>query len=263
MMHIKDALIPPDELIIQNGIGVGDLSNVRGEFDAIGRGLIGEMIGDGFIKPDRHVLDLGCGLGRLARALVGYLSTAGSYRGVDVTRSSIDWCAAHYAAIPNFGFVHADVFNTHYNQTGKVSAAEYVLPFGNEQFDFIWSTSLFTHMLPGGIDNYLAEIARVLKPDGHTWNTYMLLDEVSEPLARAHDPQRPNVQLSFDVPGGLVAIPEDPEVLIGVYADRITKMHTRHGLRITDIRFGPWSGRTANLRASYQDVMIATKPSAS
>jgi SAM-dependent methyltransferase len=249
-------LIPPDHLILKNGIGVGDRKNVGPEFQDIGARLVEEMIGDGYILPDHRVLDVGCGLGRLARVLTQYLSPTGVYFGIDVTKSSIDWCTANYPGYPNFHFIHADLFNTEYNPTAGRLAADYRFPFDANSFDFIFSTSLYTHLVLRDADNYLSEMARVLNPEGSMWNTFLLLDEISEPLART---ARKEVCMPFEIEGGLTAIPHNPEALISFRRPVIEGIHTRHGLQIEDIRNGTWSGRSDNLRASYQDVVIARK----
>ena len=105
--------VPPRELIVRNGIGVGDLDNVEMEFDRIGKGIAAGLIKNGLL-PDHTVLDVGCGLGRVARGLVQFLE-GGSYTGIDACLSSIEWCKAHYSGRDNFRFFHADVFSTMYN----------------------------------------------------------------------------------------------------------------------------------------------------
>lgn len=117
-------LIPPADLIIQNGIGVSDRSNPKDEFERIGNGIISEMRANGFIKPWDTVLDIGCGLGRCARP-ISKIITTGSYIGIDVTKSSIDWCEENYRHLSNFTFIHADVFSTHYNRTGAIDPEAY------------------------------------------------------------------------------------------------------------------------------------------
>jgi SAM-dependent methyltransferase len=252
------AYMPPIELIAANGIGMierEDQDKARKQFHNIGHGLIREMQHCGYIKPTDHVFDIGCGLGRLARPLVGHF-TSGSYTGMDVVESSIAWCREAYAGLPNFRFEHADVANTHYNKDATVQASEFVFPFKGGAFDFQWSTSLFTHLMIETVDNYLGQIARVLNRGGTAWNTWALLDEVSEPLAREHPA---NMRMRNPVDGGLVSNPNNPEHLIGLYTDRVKELHAKHGLEIVEIRNGPWSGRTDNLRASFQDVILAIK----
>lgn len=67
--------IPPAELILANGIGVADRQNVATDFDKIGRGIARGFTRNNFITPKSDVLDVGCGLGRVARALIGFLDT--------------------------------------------------------------------------------------------------------------------------------------------------------------------------------------------
>lgn len=257
-MTLDSYLIPPDDLILKNRIGVNDPDNIGTEFKEIGAGLISEMILGGYILPNYRVLDVGCGLGRLACALTQYLSPAGVYFGIDVTKSSIDWCTDHYRGYPNFHFIHADVFNTEYNSTATTRAADYAFPLETNSIDFIFSTSLYTHLVLKDAENYLREMSRVLKRGGRMWNTFLLLDEISEPLAfRAHD--RPDIHMPWKIKGGRTAIPRNPEALIGFRTPVIERIHNRHGLQIEDIRNGPWSGRSDNLRASFQDVVIARK----
>ena len=258
-MTLDINLIPPDDLILKSGIGVGDRENIGTEFQAIGAGLIAEMVRDGYLLPDHRVLDVGCGLGRLASALTKYLSPTGVYFGIDVARSSIDWCTDHYRSYPNFHFVHANVINSEYNPKAATRARNYRFPFEANSFDFIFSTSLYTHLVLKDADNYLSEMSRVLKRDSRMWNTFLLLDEISEPLARKSQPERPNVYMPWKIKGGLTAIPRKPEALISFRRQVIEGIHARHGLQIEDIRNGSWSGRSDNLRASYQDVVIARK----
>lgn len=250
--------MPPVELIAANGIGMierKDHAKALLQFHNIGHGLIREMQHFGYIKPTDHVLDIGCGLGRLARPLTGHFTT-GSYTGMDVVKSSIEWCRDAYKDLSNFRFLHADVYNTHYNNKSTVKASDYAYPFEAEIFDFQWSTSLFTHTVIETVDNYLGQIARVLKTGGHAWNTWALLDDISEPLARDHPA---NMRMRNPVDGGLVSNPSNPEHLIGLYTDRVKSLHEKNGLEIVEIRNGPWSGRSDDIRASFQDVIIARK----
>lgn len=258
-MTLDADLIPPDDLILKSGIGVNDQENIGTEFQEIGAGLISEMIRGGYILPNYQVLDVGCGLGRLARALTQHLSPAGVYFGIDVTKPSIDWCTDHYRSHPNFHFIHADVFNTQYNPTAVTPAAKYSFPLEANSFDFTFSTSLYTHLVLRDVDNYLREMGRVLKRGGRMWNTFLLLDEISEPLARRAHADRPNIHMPHKIKGGRTAIRRNPEALISFRRRVIEDMHIKHGLQIEDIHIGPWSGRSDNVRASYQDVVIARK----
>lgn len=112
-------------------------------------------------------------------------------------------------------------------------------------------------MLMNGVNNYLKEMARVLRPGGYMWNTYLLLDEVSEPLVEKV--KKTGTVLPHSVPGGRTAWKDNPEHLSGQYLSLVTSSHAAHNISVKEIRYGPWSGRTENLKAGYQDVIIAQK----
>ena len=59
------------------------------------------------------MLEIGCGIGRMARVLVPVLRPPGSYDGFDVVDSGIAWCQERYRDTPApFRFVHADLRNS-------------------------------------------------------------------------------------------------------------------------------------------------------
>ncbi len=71
------------------------------------------------MTPDEAVLEPGCGTGRMAEPLAGYLSATGSYDGFDVVRKAIEWCETNIQS-PNFRFRHVDVRNRYYNPEGQL-----------------------------------------------------------------------------------------------------------------------------------------------
>jgi SAM-dependent methyltransferase len=215
------------------------------------------MIRDGFIKTNSRVLDVGCGLGRLARPIVDYLER-GEYDGIDIVRSSIDWCTENYSPYPNFRFHHADIYSTYYNPQSKTAARDYTFPFSNRRFDFQWSTSLFTHMLPSEIDRYLSEIGRTLKKGGRCWNTFLLLDKEASELQQISDPKRMHLKVRRS--GYRLLDAQVPEKLIAIDQAIVEELYRKNGLQIIDIRYGRWSGRKGNIRYGFQDCVIALKP---
>jgi 2-polyprenyl-3-methyl-5-hydroxy-6-metoxy-1,4-benzoquinol methylase len=56
------------------------------------------------LLPTHTVLDVGCGIGRLAYKMADYL-TSGSYYGFDISRAAVNWLNTNYASVlPNFFF---------------------------------------------------------------------------------------------------------------------------------------------------------------
>lgn len=131
----------------------------------------------GPLARDAAVLEIGCGLGRVAFALRYLLSEHGRYEGFDIVRDKIDFLKAEFEPRhPNFRFTWADVQNTYYNPGGEVAGEQYRFPYDDESFDIVFAASVFTHMLPPIVARYIAESARVLKPGGRCVFSFFLLD---------------------------------------------------------------------------------------
>src|SRR5690349_17246603 len=82
-MTAGDPLVPPARL---HTVGPNvDFRASGDEFFSTMRELVD-------LQPHERALDVGCGTGRLARPLAGYLSEAGSYDGFDVAEIAIKWC---------------------------------------------------------------------------------------------------------------------------------------------------------------------------
>ncbi len=202
-------LIPPESLVVEHRIGILDYGKISDDFRRIGEGIVSNMIRMELVKPNYTVLDVGCGLGRLARAMVDFLSE-GEYYGLDTTRSSIDWCEFAYKAYPNFHFEFADVFSNDYNETAKVKARDYRFPYEDQKFDYVWSTSLFTHMVIDDYENYLGEMSRVMRPGSKCWNTYLILDEIALALIDESKENNARYHLPIEIDGGRVKEPRQP-----------------------------------------------------
>ena len=123
---IESALGESDELMPRKSdIFVGSAADFKeGAQEGIDRLIRMEVI-----TPESRVLDVGCGIGRLAIPLTSYLK-GGSYDGLDIVASGIDWCSEHIAPkYDNFHFTLADVFNKEYNPSGRVAASDYTFPY--------------------------------------------------------------------------------------------------------------------------------------
>lgn len=182
------------------------------------------------LRKDADVLEIGSGNGRIARALSTYLD-GGTYTGLEIMRPFVDWCAEAYAAYPNFRFRHIDVHNRHYNPEGKTAARDYRFPLPDQAFDLIYLTSVFTHMLRADMENYLGEIARMLKGGGICFITYLLVDDATRALMKAGRSRRAFVVLD-DVT--FIEDATDPEAAVAFDADYIRGAYARAGLVIRD-----------------------------
>ncbi len=116
----RDPLIPPRRLAGY----VGD-----SDFATTGEEFLGHFRELGGLRTQDRVLEMGCGIGRMARVLVPDLRPPGSYDGFDVVDSGIAWCQEHYRDTPApFRFVHADLRNSAYNPGGTLDRRQLPLP---------------------------------------------------------------------------------------------------------------------------------------
>lgn len=226
------------------------------EFKENGEEFLSHYIELGGLKPDERMLDIGAGLGRKTLPLVGYLSERGSYEGMDIVKSGVDWCAEKYThRYPNFKFQLIDVYNQMYNPEGRYRPSEYKLPFPDEEFDFAVLNSVFTHMLPGDVKNYLAEIARVLKTDGRCLISFFLLNDESRALVAKG---RSTLDLRHNIgKEASVLSREMPERAVGYQEEFVRDLYAEYGLEIRQLLYGSWCGRTDFF--SYQDQIVAFK----
>jgi SAM-dependent methyltransferase len=150
------------------------VTSSNNDFHQSGASLREFLVANG-LQPDHRLLDVGCGIGRLAVALTGYLSPPGAYDGFDIMPVAIRWCRRITMRHPNFRFRLVDLKSDRYRPSGTEPASEFVFPYPDAAFDVVVLSSVFTHMLPADMRNYLTEIARVMKPGGRCVISYYLM----------------------------------------------------------------------------------------
>lgn len=205
------------------------------------------------IQPSERILDIGCGCGLMALHLKEYLDKQGSYVGVDLHGPSINWCRRHVGRKhQNFEFKHIDVQSFAYNPRGEIKGDSYVFPYDSKSFDVVLLKSVFTHMRPAEIENYLTELARLLKVNGRCLATFFLLNHKQGELA-AED--RNVLKFSFGIEEWRYVYEHSPESASAYDEDYILNLLEKHGLKLSaPIYYGQWSGRPDGL--SFQDMLV-------
>lgn len=242
---LTDPLVPPRGKIF---VGSGDFKQVGNEFFHYLTKLAD-------LQPDDVVLDVGCGIGRMAIPLTSYL-VEGVYEGFDVVPEGIRWCQKNITPrFPNFHFQIADVANALYRTNISATAETYRFPYPDSTFDIVLVTSVFTHMRPRAVSHYLEEISRVLRVNGRTLITFFLLNDAVEALERSGKGVQ---RFPYRFDRWATADKNTPEAAIAYDEAFVINAHDRVGLEVKEpLRYGSWCGRNDYL--SYQDMVLAVK----
>jgi SAM-dependent methyltransferase len=221
----------------------------NGDFVAAGAQIVRSLTAHAGLSGRDHVLDIGCGNGRVAEPLAPMLADDGGYLGFDISRRATQACRRRFAGRPHMAFEHLDVWNGEYNTTGKVAEAEAVFPAKDASVDLAFAASVFTHMRFPAVRRYLAESVRVLKPGGRLAFTAFALEP-----GREHS-ERFQFQ-AFDETSWVID-PRVPERAIGHRREALEGALAEVGLTIVRRLKGHWAPG-----ADYdggQDLVIAVK----
>jgi len=238
--------IPPPELM-----SCGD-----GDFRAVGAEFLGRVVRATGLTPSQSVLDIGCGIGRLALPMTQYLEEPGSYDGIDPMSPAIAWCGSNIsAAYSNVRFHHLDVRHPLYNPDGSQDAAVAHLPFADGIFNVVCMISIATHLHTAELLCCAAEITRVLAPGGCCFATGFLMNA---PARAALGAGLGRIGFDPSEPGPLYeSNPDVPLAGVAYEEDFFVEKFLRHGLRRrVPAEYGRWSGRSGY---SFQDICVFEK----
>lgn len=239
-------MVPSARALRSAGIGGGD-------YVAVGRQFL-EYFKD-LASLGRHdaVLEIGCGIGRMAGPLTTWLQEPGHYDGFDVVRSSVSWCQkAISPRYPHFRFHHLDIANSFYNPRGRLRPEDLAFPFPECRFDVVIGVSVFTHMLPDAILRYLHETHRMLRPGGRLFATWFVW--------RRDVPATDEALNLFPVDCGShrVATRDTPEAVVAISESAVLESYRVARLNVMRTVEGNW--RRGEHALPYQDTIVASKP---
>lgn len=235
----------------------GDIFIGSGDFVKQGKHQLDLLKQYADLTVDGKILDVGSGIGRTAFALKSYLDQKSVYDGFDVVEKGVVWCQKNISnQHANFTFKCTPLNNDLYHITSD-KAEKFVFPYQSDFYDTVFLFSVFTHMQPMEVQNYLNEICRTLKPGGKCLATFFYYTSANEEFISSKNGefifpyQKDNYRLMNEkVPSANIAFEEN----------KLKKMFVSAGLRLSNSIDGYWTGVHSGCELrDFQDVFILTK----
>ena len=133
-------------------------------------------------------------------------------------------------------------------------AAQFRFPFDDASFDFVFATSLFTHLLFTETRQYLREAYRVLAPGGRLFATFFLIDDFAKEKLPSRDPR---FRFAHAEGPQRLANPDNPAAGVAIELGALVDLVREAGFASHEIHFGQWCERPGGV--TFQDVVVCTK----
>lgn len=233
--------------------------------------LVGEISAEILLShlpsvPDARMLDFGCGIGRVALAVLRRRPELAALTGFDIVPKLVDFCRENIGANftkANFELV-ADA-NDHYERYDRAKSveapqthADLLAKYGSS-FDSAYAFSVFTHIDVNDFAPLLRFVGTLLKPGGRFLFTAFALTPFSRHQLDKGLTNPAFSRLHFEENGAvLVGKPSDRLAFIAYDISRIEAMIWEAGLIPCEVEYGEW--RSDKMSRSYQDVFVCRRP---
>jgi SAM-dependent methyltransferase len=244
-LRSKPVPLPPQQLRF---MGEDDA-----RFISTGDTLIRELREHAGLGERDNVIDIGCGYGRVAHAMIRS-RFRGRYRGFDILPKHVAWCSQNLGG-KRYRFEHLDIRNDRYNPTGKQDPSGVELRLEPGWADVVLATSVFTHMWPDEVTNYLRQIPAGLSDGGQAYLTFFLLNDSWQDCLDAGIEQGYPLPHRGDGPFRYMN-PDNPLHVIAYDQDWVEQQLAAAGLSVVSCRLGAWAGRESD---TFQDVIVARR----
>jgi cyclopropane fatty-acyl-phospholipid synthase-like methyltransferase len=170
--------LPPNHLRIRTGAGNQIFNNHVNFILKSGQCWL-SFLSRNYCTSESDIVELGCGCGGIARALVDPWFE-GTYVGVDIDEEMIDYCRKTFPE-KRFYFIlsphRSNTYCPHSCHITQMSTSNLVIAKA-ESKDFVYSISLYSHLLEVEVRDYLRETYRILRADGIMYMTFFCIEHM-------------------------------------------------------------------------------------
>jgi SAM-dependent methyltransferase len=170
--------LPPNHLCIRVGSG-NRILNGHINFIKASSDCWLTFLSRRYCTSGSDVVELGCGCGRVARVLK-YPWFEGTYVGIDIDDEMLEYCRHNFPA-ERFDFILSPHKSTTYS-SGNLPArpeVECALAIAApDSKDFVYSLSLYSHLLEKELIDYLRASYQILRAGGIMYMTFFCMEHV-------------------------------------------------------------------------------------
>jgi SAM-dependent methyltransferase len=174
--------LPPNHLCLRVGAG-NRIVNGHINFIQAGNDCWLKFLSRNYCTSHSDVVELGCGCGRLARPLRGPHWSPwfeGTYVGVDIDSEMIEYCRGNFPA-DKFKFIlsphRSMTYSSDHLQGAQKTPSTFVIA-DEQSKDYVYSLSLYSHLLEEEVNEYLKESYRILRTGGIMYLTFFCIEHV-------------------------------------------------------------------------------------
>ena len=214
--------LPPNHLRIRTGAGNRIVNDHVGFILKSYRCWL-TFLSRNYCSFTSDVVELGCGCGGVALALREPWFK-GTYVGVDIDEEMIGYCRAKFPS-EHFQFIISPHRSMTY--TGDKSNSTLLRASGlnigeRESKDFIYSLSLYSHLLEPEATEYMQETYRILRPDGVMYMTFFCIERIERGQRWTFSHRRGNAYIESM---------RYPEAAVAYHQDFMTELAAKCGFR--------------------------------